>query len=62
MKGGIGDQVREIATQQKMAQEQVKSNLDQVENRKGFMKFLIGPDYKALKSMEDQVGAKPITY
>lgn len=56
MQAGIGEQVREIATQQKMAQEQVKSHLTQVENRKGLIKSLIGPDYKALKNMEDQIG------
>lgn len=55
MKGGIGERVKQIATEQKQAQEQVKSDLDQVENRQGLLKSLIGPDYKALKSMEDQV-------
>ena len=55
MKGGIGDQVREIATQQKQAQEQVKDQLGQVENRKGLLKSLIGPDYKALKDVENKV-------
>jgi len=55
MKGGIGEQVREIATAQKQAQEQVKDQLGQVENRKGLLKSLIGPDYKALKNMENQV-------
>lgn len=55
IKGGIGNQVREIATQQKQAQEQVKDQLGQVENRKGLLKSLIGPDYKALKNVENQV-------
>jgi hypothetical protein len=55
MKGGIGEQVREIATAQKQAQEQVEDQLGQVENRKGLLKSLIGPDYKALKNMENQV-------
>ena len=60
MKGGIGEQVKQIATEQKMAQEQVKLHLTQVENRKGFMKSLIGPDFKALKDMEDQVEANQL--
>jgi len=60
MKGGIGEQVKQVATEQKQAQEQVKSNLNQVENRKGLLKSLIGPDYKALKSMEDQVEANQL--
>lgn len=60
MKGGIGEQVKQIASEQKQAQEQVKSNLDQVENRKGLIKSLIGPDYKALKNMEDQLEANQL--
>ncbi len=55
MKGGIGEQVKQIATQQKQAQEQVKAQLDQVGNRKGLLKSLIGPDYKALKDVEKQI-------
>lgn len=60
MKGGIGEQVKQIASEQKQAQEQVKSNLNQVESRKGLLKSLIGPDYKALKNMEDQVKANQL--
>ncbi len=60
MKGGVGEQVREIATKQKMAQEQVKTQLDQVESRKGLLKSLLGPDYKALKSVESQVKANQL--
>lgn len=60
MKGGIGEQVRQIASEQKKAQEQVKSNLDTIGSRKGLIKSLIGPDYKALKNMEDQVEANQL--
>ncbi len=60
MKGGIGEQVRQIASEQKMAQEQVKSNLDTIGSRKGLIKSLIGPDFKALKNMEDQVEANQL--
>ena len=60
MKGGIGEQVREIAQAQKQAQEQVKAKLDQVESRRGLLKSLFGPDFKALKNMEDQLEANQL--
>jgi len=60
MQGGIGERVKQIATEQKQAQEQVQSHLNQIENRQSFMKSLIGPDYKALKSMEDEVEANQL--
>ena len=53
--GGIGEQVKQIATEEKQTQEQVEAQLNQVENRKGLLKFLIGPDYKVLKTMEKQI-------
>lgn len=55
MKGGIGEQVRVVATQQKQAQEAVESQLHLVENRKGLLKSLIGPDFKALRDVENQI-------
>jgi hypothetical protein len=60
IKGGIGEQVREIATAQKQAQEEIKNQLDQVKNRKGFVKFLMGSDYKALKDVEKQIEANQL--
>lgn len=55
LKGGIGDQVRVIAQEQKQAQTQIKVQLSKVESRQGLMKSLIGPDYKALKTMRQQL-------
>lgn len=52
MRGGIGDQVREIAQEQKSAQEEIMSGLSKVDSRHALLKSLIGPDYAALKSMQ----------
>lgn len=50
--GGIGQQVKQIAQEQKTAQQEIQTELAKVDNRKGLTKFLIGPDYKALKNMQ----------
>lgn len=60
MKGGVGEQVRQIASEQKQAQEQVKSDSDTIGSRKGLIKSLIGPDYKSLKKLENQVEANQL--
>lgn len=52
IKGGIGEQVRQIAQQQKTIQEEIKSNLEKVDNRQGWLKTLFGPNFQALKNME----------
>ena len=49
---GIGEQVREIAKVQNQAQERIDSQLQKIEKRTGLMKRIIGPDFKAIKSME----------
>ncbi|MCL5431839.1 MAG: hypothetical protein M1484_01925 [Patescibacteria group bacterium] len=50
--GGIGEQVRQVAQEQNQAQNQIQTELGKVDNRTGLLKSLIGPDYKALKSMQ----------
>lgn len=54
-RGGIGEQISQFANAQNQAQSQIQEDLDSVDKRGGFMKFLIGPDYKALKSMQKQM-------
>lgn len=54
-KGGIGEQVRQIAQEQKQAQDQIQTDLGKVDSRKGLLKLLIGPNYQALKSMQKQM-------
>lgn len=56
IKGGIGEQVREIAQQQNQSQEQIQQNLDEVESRPGWFKKLFGADKKTIKNLNDQIG------
>jgi len=53
--GGIGEQVREVAREQKQAQENIKTELGKIDNRSKLLKSLIGPNYQALKNMQKQM-------
>ena len=53
--GGIGEQVRQIAQEQNQAQTQIQEHLNKINTRKGVLKFLLGPDYKALGNLERQL-------
>ena len=54
-KGGIGEQVRQVAQEQKEAQEGIKTELGKIDDRSKLMKSLIGPNYQALKNMQKQM-------
>jgi len=56
LKGGIGDQVRVVAQEQKNSQDEVQAEVLKVEGRGKFLKTLIGSNYKALKNIEKQIG------
>lgn len=53
--GGIGEKVREVARKQQMAQEKIQAHLEKIEQRKTFLKSLIGPDFDAIDSIEEQI-------
>ena len=53
--GGIGEQVKQIAQEQKQAQNQIQTELGKVDTRSGLLKSLIGPNYQALKNMQKQM-------
>jgi uncharacterized membrane protein len=53
--GGIGEKVREIAQKQQMAQEKIQTHLEKLEQRKTFLKSMIGPDFKAIRNIEEQI-------
>jgi len=55
LKGGIGDQVKQLAQEQKESQDQVRDQINKIDSRGGFVKALIGTDYKALKELESQL-------
>lgn len=50
--GGIGQQVSEIAKQQEQAQDQIGQALDKIENRKGILKTILGPNFGAVDDMK----------
>jgi hypothetical protein len=52
---GIGQQVREIARVQNQTQERIENQLQKIEKRSGLVKKIIGPDFKAIKNMEQLV-------
>jgi len=53
--GGIGAQVRVIAQNQNNIQEKVEGALERVQKRSSFMRFLIGPKYGELNTIESQI-------
>jgi len=55
MSGDIGQQVKAIAQEQKIAQEQLHVELGKIDSRGGLLKSIIGPDFKALKNIQKQM-------
>ncbi|MFH1822936.1 MAG: hypothetical protein ABH830_04515, partial [Patescibacteria group bacterium] len=53
--GGIGEQVRLIAQQQNQGEEQMEQAMEIVKNRGRLKKFLLGPDYKNLETVEEKL-------
>ncbi len=54
-KGGIGKQVSEVAKAQQQSQEETEEQLNELEKRPGWLKKLIGPNYKAIKNINRQI-------
>jgi len=54
VKGGIGEQVREVAKEQQVAQGETQEELEKLENRQGLWKKLFGPNYQAIKNLKRQ--------
>lgn len=52
---GIGQQVREVARQQSRAQEIVSQSLEANEKRPAILKYVLGPDHKAVQTIEEQI-------
>jgi len=53
--GGIGQQVKDIANQQKLAQTEIRGQMDKLNSRQGFIKKLFGADKKAIKNLGQQI-------
>jgi hypothetical protein len=54
-KSGIGTEVKEIAQGQTKIQDQIKTDIDQLNSRGTLSKFFIGSDKKLIKSMEKKM-------
>lgn len=50
--GGIGQQVRVIAQNQNQNQVKLEKNVEKIQDRGGFAKFFIGPNYKEIKDAQ----------
>jgi len=55
MRGGIGEQVREIAQEQNQAQVQIRKELNKLETKNNFLKKLFGADYKTIGNLNQQM-------
>lgn len=55
LSGGIGNQVREIARTQNQSQEKIKKQINNIENKNKFLKFLFGTNYDALRTMQQEM-------
>lgn len=53
--GGIGDQVREWAKVQNQSQAKIQKHLDVVEERKGLVRSLFGPNYGSLNELKKEM-------
>ncbi len=50
--GGIGEEISKVAQSQKNAQTKINNELEKIDKRGNIVKKIIGPDYQALKNME----------
>ncbi|MCX6779397.1 MAG: hypothetical protein NTU97_04170 [Candidatus Magasanikbacteria bacterium] len=50
--GGIGEQVRLIAQSQNDDHQKIETSLENIKNRSGFVRFLIGPKYSEIKNAQ----------
>lgn len=54
-KGGIGDQVKEIAQNQTKLQQEIKETFDNINSQGTLRKFLFGSDKQLIKTMEQKM-------
>ncbi len=53
--GGIGDQIRVIAQSQNKTDGEAEDALTIAQQRRGFARFFVGPNYTQLKTVEDRL-------
>ena len=55
IEGGIGQQVKVVAQAQNDTQAKVEESISEVENRNGFLKFIVGPDYSGIANVQNAI-------
>jgi hypothetical protein len=55
VKGGPGEKIQDIVKSQALAQTQITTEVQKLDSRKGIAKSFIGPDYKAIKTLTQQM-------
>lgn len=55
VKGGPGEKIQEIVKSQVLAQTEITTEIQKLDSRKGIAKSLMGPDYKAIKTLTQQM-------
>lgn len=53
--GGIGQQIKAVVQSQEQNQKGIETELNKAKERSGLVKFIIGPDYKELKKVENRL-------
>lgn len=53
--GEVGTKIRTLAQEQVQAQTQIQTQLNKLESKSNFMKKLFGPDFGAIKNLNQQV-------
>ncbi|MCK5476215.1 MAG: hypothetical protein KAI71_06580 [Candidatus Pacebacteria bacterium] len=53
--GVVGQQIKEVAQSQEQNQKGIETELNKAKERSGLIKFIIGPDYKELKKVENRL-------
>jgi chromosome segregation ATPase len=54
-KGGIGQQISQIAQEQQQAQAEIEEELDELESQPGWLKKLFGPNQKSIKNIDKKI-------
>lgn len=55
VKGSPGEKIQEIVKSQAVAQTEIATETQKLDSRKGFIKTIIGPDFKAIKILTQQM-------
>lgn len=60
LNGGIGEEVREVARLQNQAQEEIEKQIERLDSRPGWLKTVIGPDFRAIKNVRKEINQNQV--